>query len=207
MEAVAKCTKLESLNLSGNKLAAVSDLAPLASLESLSHLELNNCELASIENYRKEVFGALPHLKFLDGLDQEGQEEKSDAATKTEGTNGVSNGHTAEGDAEAGDEDEADGSDEEEDDDEEEEIGISALQGSAELDDDEEDYVPGRFLLCVVYVVQLFGRVIDVAVFLFQEKRKTSRTTPTMMKMMRRKKMGKMQLTKLTSLLTSQVLV
>lgn len=128
------------MNLSGNKLASVSDLAPLASLECLVSLELNNCEISCIENYRKEVFALLPNLKYLDGLDINGEEESTEAAVHA-GTNGASNGHAAKED----ENDEEDDDDEEEEDDEEgeEDIGISALQGSKDLDDDEEDYVPG----------------------------------------------------------------
>ena len=151
LEALAKCPKLASLNLSGNKLAAVSDLAPLASLENLSHLELGNCDLVSSENYRKEVFSLLPHLKYLDGLDQSGVEEANGKASG-EAVNGVKNGHVV------ADDDEADASEEQVEEDEEnegayeddgdeegeEDIGLSALQASKELEDDEEDYVPGK---------------------------------------------------------------
>jgi len=127
---LTQCPNLEMINLSGNKLKSVADLAPLSALEHFSALELNNCEIAAIDNYRKEVFAVLPKLKFLDGLDQNGEEEPTVPKETAE------NGDVVD------DED-----DEEEDDDEEdaeEEIGISALQGSKELDDDEEDYVPGE---------------------------------------------------------------
>nr|CUU97342.1 hypothetical transcript [Hymenolepis microstoma] len=136
LDALSKCTNLTTLNLSGNKLASIKDLAPLASLENLSHLELSNCELVSEENYRKEVFALLPQLSFLDGLDQNGEEE-SDVKASGDGVNGSNNGHAGHDE-----EDENDAEDETEEDDEEE-IGLSALQGSKELESDEEDYVPG----------------------------------------------------------------
>ncbi|KAM3188245.1 hypothetical protein ACTXT7_000644 [Hymenolepis weldensis] len=138
LDALAKCPNLTTLNLSGNKLASIKDLAPLESLENLSHLELSNCELVSEENYRKEVFAFLPQLLYLDGLDQNGEEE-SDVKASGDGVNGSKNGHTAHDDEEE-EEDAEDESDEED----EEEIGLSALQGSKELESDEEDYVPGE---------------------------------------------------------------
>ncbi|BHF84339.1 Acidic leucine-rich nuclear phosphoprotein 32 member [Sparganum proliferum] len=141
VESLTECPKLEVLNLSGNKLKTVSDLSPLASLANLKSLELNNCEIAAIEDYRKEVFSILPKLQYLDGLDQNGEDEPvtddasdvvhkplKDVAPEKNGS------HVEEGDEE---------DDDEEDDEEEEEVGISALQGSKELEDDEEDYVPG----------------------------------------------------------------
>ncbi|VDN22130.1 unnamed protein product [Dibothriocephalus latus] len=145
LDTLTECPKLETLNLSGNKLKAVADLAPLASLEHLKSLELNNCDIAAIEDYRKEVFAVLPKLKYLDGLDQSGGDEpvtevaaeavtkpvKVDVATEKNGS------HVEEGDDEEDD-------DEDDDEEEEEEVGISALQGSKELEDDEEDYVPAK---------------------------------------------------------------
>ncbi|KAM7533807.1 hypothetical protein Aperf_G00000104851 [Anoplocephala perfoliata] len=141
LDALAKCTSLASLNLSGNKLATIKDLAPLASLENLTHLELSDCELVSLDNYRKEVFALLPNLMFLDGLDQNGVEE-SEVKASGDGVNGSKNGHTIrsdEDDEEQEDEEENEGDDSEE----EEGLGLSALQGSKELESDEEDYVPG----------------------------------------------------------------
>nr|CDS24747.1 Acidic leucine rich nuclear phosphoprotein [Echinococcus granulosus] len=146
LEALTNCPRLVSVNLSGNKLAAIADLAPLASLESLSHLEMSDCELVSVEGYRKEVFALLPHLKFLDGLDQSGVEEVNEKVTG-EVVNGPKNGHiipTANEEADDEDDEEDDQGEDEDEEDEEEEIGISALQGSKDLEDDEEDYVPGN---------------------------------------------------------------
>lgn len=135
---------MTSLNLSGNKLATIKDLAPLASLENLTHLELSDCELVSLDNYRKEVFALLPNLMFLDGLDQNGVEE-SEMRALGEGLNGSKNGtertsRPAEDDEEQEDDEEDEGDESEE----EEELGLSALQGSKELESDEEDYVPGE---------------------------------------------------------------
>ena len=152
LEALCRCSKLASLNLSGNKLSTIADLAPLASLENLSHLELGSCDLVSSENYRKEVFALLPQLKYLDGLDQNGVEEASGKAS-VDAVNGVRNGHVVgdiDEDADASEDQVEDDEDEENEDasedegDDEEEIGISALQESKDPEDDEEDYVPGN---------------------------------------------------------------
>ncbi|KAL5105841.1 Acidic leucine-rich nuclear phosphoprotein 32-related protein [Taenia crassiceps] len=128
LDALKCCPSLVSLNLSGNKLTAIADLAPLASLENLSHLEMGDCDLV------------------LDGLDQNGVEESSERVAG-DVVNGPKNGHVvASANDEADDEDEEDdeGQDEdEEEEDDEDDIGISALQGSKDLEDDEEDYVPG----------------------------------------------------------------
>lgn len=144
LDSLKNCPSLVSLNLSGNKLGAIADLAPLASLESLSRLEMGDCDLVSVEGYRKEVFALLPHLKFLDGLDQNGVEEVNMKVTG-DVVNGPKNGHVMSANDEDVDDDEGDEEQDEDEDeeDEEEEMGISALQGSKDLEDDEEDYVPG----------------------------------------------------------------
>lgn len=158
LEVLKSCPNLVSLNLSGNKLATIADLAPLASLENLSSLEMGDCDLVSVDGYRKEVFSILPNLKVLDGLDRDGVEELNERFTGGV-ANGPKNGHVItandEGDEEEEEEEDDDeGQEEDEDeDDEEEDIGISALQGSKDLEDDEEDYVPGDFspFLCASF--------------------------------------------------------
>ncbi len=82
---------------------------------------MNDCALAAIENFREEIFKLLPKVVYLDGLDREGNDMS--------------------GSGKEGDEEEA--ADEESSD--EEENGLAALQGSKELEEDEEDYVPGMF--------------------------------------------------------------
>ncbi|TRO80219.1 leucine-rich repeat protein, partial [Glycocaulis profundi] len=117
LDALKGCPSLVSLNLSGNKLAAISDLAPLASLENLFSLEMGDCDLVSVDGYRKEVFSILPSLKILDGLDQNGVEECSERVIG-DVVNGPKNGHLItsandEGDEE--DEDDEEGQDEDDD--------------------------------------------------------------------------------------------
>ncbi|CAL8081301.1 unnamed protein product [Calicophoron daubneyi] len=135
LEALLRCPKLEEINLSGNKIESVDVLSPLAKLSSLRHLDLFNCDVTKIENYRKKIFALLPNVKYLDGLDENNEEEPSGE----EVANGEAENSNAHGD-EAEDEDEDNDSDEEE---EEEEYGIEVLQKSGDLeDDDEEDYAP-----------------------------------------------------------------
>lgn len=44
------------------------------SLKSLQSLDLFNCEITSLDDYRDSVFELLPHVTFLDGFDQEDNE-------------------------------------------------------------------------------------------------------------------------------------
>ncbi|TGZ60066.1 hypothetical protein CRM22_008763 [Opisthorchis felineus] len=79
LEALLNCPNLETLNLSANKVATIDALVPLAKLSCLSSIDLFNCEVTGLENYRKTVFAALPNLKYLDGLDENNEEEPTGA--------------------------------------------------------------------------------------------------------------------------------
>lgn len=130
------CTNLTHLNLSNNKIKELEVLGPLAKLESLTHLDLFNCEVTQIENYREKVFKLVPNLKYLDGFDKneqeeeefEGQDEDDDDDEEVE-----------EGEGEEDDEEDDDEFDEDEDDDDDEnDVGLSYLQKS-NLPEDEDD--------------------------------------------------------------------
>lgn len=95
-----KCPNLTYLNLSGNKIKELSNVEALVSththtvlaglavcsqhanamfllqqnLKSLQSLDLFNCEITSLEDYRDSVFELLPQVTFLDGFDQEDNE-------------------------------------------------------------------------------------------------------------------------------------
>ncbi|CAH8624313.1 unnamed protein product [Heterobilharzia americana] len=132
LDALLKCPNIEQLNLSSNKIESVEALLPLAKLSELRSLDLGNCPVTATDNYRKKTFAIIPSLKYLDGLDENNEEE-------------VFGGEFLNGGLEQGDgADEADVEDDEGSD-EDEEIGIEALQQSGELEDDEDDYAPGRF--------------------------------------------------------------
>ncbi|XP_067886643.1 acidic leucine-rich nuclear phosphoprotein 32 family member B [Heterodontus francisci] len=116
-----KLPNLTHLNLSGNKLKDISTLEPLKKLENLKSLDLFNCEVTNLNDYRESVFKLLPQLMYLDGYDQEDREAPDS---------------DAEADGVDDDEDDEEGEEEEEDDDEED--------GEEELDDEEEEDEEGE---------------------------------------------------------------
>ena len=63
-----KFPNLTHLNLSGNKLKDISTLEPLKKLECLKSLDLFNCEVTNLNDYRESVFKLLPQLTYLDWL-------------------------------------------------------------------------------------------------------------------------------------------
>lgn len=50
------CPHIEYLNLAGNKISTLEILEPLKKLEELRSLDLFGCELATFDDYRKNVF-------------------------------------------------------------------------------------------------------------------------------------------------------
>ncbi|XP_050969909.1 acidic leucine-rich nuclear phosphoprotein 32 family member A isoform X1 [Labeo rohita] len=148
-----KCPNLTHLNLSGNKIKDLSTIEPLKKLESLKSLDLFNCEVTNLNDYRENVFKLLPQLTYLDGYDKEDKEAPdSDAEAYVEGLDDEEDdedeGEEEEYDEDAapGDEDEEEGEeDDEEEGEEEEEEDISGEEEEEEeLNDgevdDEEDY-------------------------------------------------------------------
>ncbi|XP_030629258.1 acidic leucine-rich nuclear phosphoprotein 32 family member B-like isoform X11 [Chanos chanos] len=107
-----KTPNLTHLSLSGNKLKDLSTLEPLRDLVRLKSLDLFNCEVTTLDDYRDSVFKLLPQISYLDEEDPEDQ-EGSDS------------------DAEGGDEDEVD-------DEEEDEDGEGEEDFDEEGDDDED---------------------------------------------------------------------
>eukprot|EP00063_Salmo_salar_P008327 XP_013983162.1 PREDICTED: acidic leucine-rich nuclear phosphoprotein 32 family member A-like isoform X3 [Salmo salar] len=116
-----KCPNLTHLNLSGNKIKDLSTIEPLKKLETLKSLDLFNCEVTNLNDYRDNVFKLLPQLTYLDGYDKDDKEAPdSDAEAYVEGLD---------------DDDDSDEVDEEEDEDEDED----APPRKAEDDDDDEE--------------------------------------------------------------------
>lgn len=118
----AELQNLQELDLSGNKIANLDELEPLAAIASLASLDLYQCPVTQLEGYAKKVFGIMENLSFLDGLDSEGQEREF----------------------EGGDDDDDDEEDEEEEeggsDEESEEEGPAAPAGGFQGDEgDSED--------------------------------------------------------------------
>jgi len=118
------CPRLYHINLCANKIITFDALLPLQKLEELTALDLFDCSITELPDYRQKVFEMLPQLKYLDGFDINDAE------------------------ADISDEDEADFhedlSDEEDGivDEEENGLGLSYLNSSKALDDDDsEDFV------------------------------------------------------------------
>ncbi|XP_029622190.1 acidic leucine-rich nuclear phosphoprotein 32 family member B isoform X3 [Salmo trutta] len=137
-----KLPNLTHLNLSGNKLKDISTLEPLKKLDSLKSLDLFNCEVTNLNDYRESVFKLLPQLTYLDGYDVEDR-EASDSDGEVDGVDDDDD-EDEEGEEEDFDEEDDDDEEgvegEEEDevsgDEEEEDVGID---GEVEDEDDEDD--------------------------------------------------------------------
>ncbi|XP_024145461.1 acidic leucine-rich nuclear phosphoprotein 32 family member B isoform X4 [Oryzias melastigma] len=139
-----KLPHLTHLNLSGNKLKDLSTLEPLKKLDNLKSLDLFNCEVTNLNDYRDSVFKLLPQLTYLDGYDI-ADREASDSDGEVDGVDDDEDEEGEEEEDEDGEEDfdeeEDDEEDEEEvegddDDDEEEDFG---QDGEVEDEDDDED--------------------------------------------------------------------
>ncbi|XP_041965807.1 acidic leucine-rich nuclear phosphoprotein 32 family member A-like isoform X1 [Alosa sapidissima] len=129
-----KCSNLTHLNLSGNKIKDLSTIEPLRKLESLKSLDLFNCEVTNLNDYRENVFKLLPQLTYLDGYDKEDKEAPdSDAEGYVEGLDDEDE-DDEDGAEEDYDEDAAPG--DEDDDDEEVEEEEDDEEGGEEDDDD-----------------------------------------------------------------------
>ncbi|XP_058021888.1 acidic leucine-rich nuclear phosphoprotein 32 family member B isoform X4 [Ahaetulla prasina] len=113
---------LERLSLINVGLKSVSNLPKLPKLkkkklDSLKSLDLFNCEVTNLNDYRECIFTLLPQLTYLDGYDQE-DKEASDSDAEVDGYD--------QEDKEASDSDaEVDGFDEE--DEEASSLGVSNL--------------------------------------------------------------------------------
>uniref|UniRef100_A0A8C9ZYQ9 Acidic leucine-rich nuclear phosphoprotein 32 family member n=1 Tax=Sander lucioperca TaxID=283035 RepID=A0A8C9ZYQ9_SANLU len=64
-----RLVSLTHLNLSGNKFKDISTLEPLKKLPQLKSLDLFNCEVTNLADYRDSIFKLLPQLIYLDGYD------------------------------------------------------------------------------------------------------------------------------------------
>ncbi|KAB5547663.1 hypothetical protein DKX38_011069 [Salix brachista] len=119
---------LRDLDLSNNRIQYIEDLAPLAKLRLVS-LDLYECPVTRVKDYRASVFGLISSLKYLDKMDAEenerpesddDDEEEEEAAAEDPGSGEVdgeeerpfrmNNGHSevGEGIVDEGEESEAD---------------------------------------------------------------------------------------------------
>ncbi|XP_031674896.1 acidic leucine-rich nuclear phosphoprotein 32 family member B-like, partial [Oncorhynchus kisutch] len=123
-----KLPNLTHLNLSGNQLKDIRTLEPLKKLDGLKSLDLFNCEVTNLNDYRESVFKLLPQLTYLDGYDVEDREASD------------SDGEVDDDDDEGEDEDiEEEDFDEEDDDYEEERVVVVGEDDEISGDKEEED--------------------------------------------------------------------
>ncbi|XP_042257858.1 acidic leucine-rich nuclear phosphoprotein 32 family member B-like [Thunnus albacares] len=138
-----RLVNLTHLNLSGNKFKDISTLEPLKKLPQLKSLDLFNCEVTNLADYRESIFKLLPQLTYLDGYDIDDCE-----ASDSDGEgDGVEDEDEEEGESEDFEEEEEE--DEEdvvaEDDDDDDDSGddedgeVNGDVDSEDDDDDEED--------------------------------------------------------------------
>ncbi|XP_071392332.1 acidic leucine-rich nuclear phosphoprotein 32 family member A isoform X5 [Centroberyx affinis] len=143
-----KCPSLTHLNLSGNKIKDLSTIEPLKELGTLKSLDLFNCEVTNLNEYRDNVFKLLPQLTYLDGYDKDDKEAPdSDAEVYAEGLDDDEDDEDDEEDYDddtaPGDEEEDEGEDDEEEENEEEEdddvSGERGQKRKRELDEEGEE--------------------------------------------------------------------
>ncbi|XP_019368904.1 PREDICTED: acidic leucine-rich nuclear phosphoprotein 32 family member B isoform X1 [Gavialis gangeticus] len=140
LEVLAERTpNLTHLNLSGNKIKDINTLEPLKKLPNLHSLDLFNCEVTMLINYRESVFALLPQLTYLDGFDVDDQ-EAPDSDPEADG-DGLDDEYEENGDeGEEDDDDEEDELDEEViDDEEEDDDDLDAEEEEDGVDDEEEE--------------------------------------------------------------------
>ncbi|KAF7696353.1 acidic leucine-rich nuclear phosphoprotein 32 family member B-like [Silurus meridionalis] len=134
-----KLPNLTHLNLSGNKLKDLSMLDPLRDLLRLKSLDLFNCEVTTLDDYRASVFKLLPQITYLDGYDPEDKEvSDSDAEGGDEDEDEV-NSEEEEDEDEDGEEEEDEENDDEEDEDEEGSGDEDEDSGQEEDEDEDEE--------------------------------------------------------------------
>jgi len=65
---------IRSLSLQGNKFTDTESFKCLKVLKKLEVLNVENNPLATIENYRSQIFKEVPNLNLVDGFDENGNE-------------------------------------------------------------------------------------------------------------------------------------
>ncbi|XP_024118586.1 acidic leucine-rich nuclear phosphoprotein 32 family member B isoform X1 [Oryzias melastigma] len=142
-----RLVNLTHLNLSGNKFKDISTLEPLKKLPQLKSLDLFNCEVTNLADYRDSIFKLLPQLTYLDGYDVNDC-EASDSEGEVDGIDDEddevcpSEGESEDfEDEEEEDEEDVVAEDDDEDDDsgDEEDGEVNGEVDSEEEDEDEED--------------------------------------------------------------------
>ena len=119
-------TKLTHINLCGNKIKDLETLEPLKEFKQLKTLDLFNCEVTSIDNYREKVFSLLPSLKYLDGFDKM-DKEAEDSEADSEGDDEDENDENVEDGSGDDEDEEGDEEYDDEEDDDEEDLSLNYL--------------------------------------------------------------------------------
>lgn len=142
-----KCPNLTYLNLSGNKIKDLSTVEALQNLKNLKSLDLFNCEITNLEDYRESIFELLQQITYLDGFDQDDNEAPdSEEDDDEDGDEDDEDEEEDEAGPPEGYEEEEEEEEEDEDEDEagselgegEEEVGLSYLM-KEEIQDEEDD--------------------------------------------------------------------
>ncbi|XP_064596182.1 acidic leucine-rich nuclear phosphoprotein 32 family member B-like isoform X2 [Liolophura sinensis] len=158
LDLLTNCPNLTHLSLSGNKIKDLETLRPLGKLTSLKSLDLFNCEVTYLEDYREKVFEMVTSLQYLDGYDQDDKE--ADDEDEEDGENDDEDGEGDDDEVEDGgvnsdddEEDEDEDDDDEDNDNDDDDDEIIAEEGEVGLDhllkenlddeEDEEDFNPG----------------------------------------------------------------
>ncbi|XP_030017906.1 acidic leucine-rich nuclear phosphoprotein 32 family member B-like [Sphaeramia orbicularis] len=133
-----RLVNLTHLNLSGNKFKDISTLEPLKKLPQLKSLDLFNCEVTNLADYRESIFKLLPQLTYLDGYDIDDCE-----ASDSDGEgDGVEDEEDEEGESEDFEEEEDDEDVVAEEDDEDDDSGDDEdgeVNGDVDSEEDEDD--------------------------------------------------------------------
>ncbi|XP_004404247.1 PREDICTED: acidic leucine-rich nuclear phosphoprotein 32 family member E isoform X4 [Odobenus rosmarus divergens] len=140
-----KCPNLTYLNLSGNKIKDLSTVEALQNLKNLKSLDLFNCEITNLEDYRESIFELLQQITYLDGFDQE-DNEAPDSEEEDDEDGDEDDEEEEEDEAGPPEEyEEEEEEEEEEEDEDEDEAGSELGEGEEEVvsgdEEDDDDYV------------------------------------------------------------------
>jgi acidic leucine-rich nuclear phosphoprotein 32 family protein B len=103
----AGLSSLRDLDLSNNRIQDVDDLAPLADLRLVS-LDLYECPVTRVKDYRSRVFGMIRTLKYLDKMDADENERPESDDDDDDGEGEAEGEGDGDGDGDEDDDDEDD---------------------------------------------------------------------------------------------------
>jgi len=142
---VEKCPRLYHIILCGSDIKEVDELKPLQGMKDLNALDLLDCPVTEVPDYRQKVFSMLSGIKYLDGYDinDAGDSEVDD---EDEDLSDEEDNSEDDLDDEGNPDDEFEGEDEEEEEDGDEEDnanGLAYLDSSQAVQDEDEseDYL------------------------------------------------------------------